>query len=300
MSPSGPWWLAAAKRWPAPSTSTADAAAFDRASTLAWTQAQVQLRHLGIRPTEADLFQRLAGHLVFARPALRPGSGTIQHGSGPQSGLWAQGISGDLPILLLRIGDSADLGVARQVLLAHEYFRLKQLAVDLVILNEHAASYSQDLQIALEALVRMQPRTPEVPGAAAKGAVFLLRGDLIPAETAALLASAARVVLSAERGSLLDQLRVREAGVPPVPAARATGDPGTAIPPVPKLEFFNGYGGFAEEGREYVVVPRPGQSTPRTLDQRDCERWLRLPGRGRGRWLHVEPEQPRKPDHAMV
>ena len=243
-----------------------DAAAFDRASTLAWTQAQVQLHHLGIRPREADLFQRLAGHLVFAGPALRPGSAAIQRGSGAQDGLWSQGISGDLPILLLRIRDSSDLDLARQVLLAHEYFRLKQLAVDLVIVNEHATSYSQDLQIALEALVRIQPRTPQMPGAAARGAVFLLRADLVPAATAALLASAARVVLSAQRGRLSEQLRTRAARpsrpAPHGPAPKATTDPGTAVPPLPPLEFFNGYGGFAEDGREYVVVLRPGKSTP--------------------------------------
>ena len=243
-----------------------DAAAFDRASTLAWTQAQVQLHHLGIRPREADLFQRLAGHLVFAGPALRPGSAAIQRGSGAQDGLWGQGISGDLPILLLRIRDSSDLDLARQVLLAHEYFRLKQLAVDLVIVNEHATSYSQDLQIALEALVRIQPRTPQMPGAAARGAVFLLRADLVPAATAALLASAARVVLSAQRGRLSEQLRTRAARpsrpAPHGPAPKAATDPGTAVPPLPPLEFFNGYGGFAEDGREYVVVLRPGKSTP--------------------------------------
>ena len=152
--------------------------------------------------------------------------------------------------------------MAREVLLAHEYFRLKQLAVDLVIVNDHAASYAQDLQVALEAMVRMQPRTPQAPGKAPKGAVFLLRADLVPAETVALLASAARVVLSAERGSLSEQLVVPAAGVPPAPALPTPGDPGTAIPPVPPLEFFNGYGGFAEDGREYVVVLRPGQSTP--------------------------------------
>jgi len=243
-----------------------DEAAFDRASTLAWTQAQVQLRHLSIHPREADLFQVLAGHLVFAGPALRPGPQTIQPGSGAQNGLWGQGISGDLPILLLRIRDSEDLDVARQVLLAHEYFSLKQLAVDLVIINEHAASYAQDLQIALDALVRMQPRIPQVPGAAAKGAIFLLRADLVPAATAALLASAARVVLSAERGSLSEQLRVRSGPLsrpaPHRPAPKAAGSPGTAIPPVPPLEFFNGYGGFAEDGRNYVVVLCPGQATP--------------------------------------
>jgi len=243
-----------------------DEAAFDRASTLAWTQAQVQLRHLSIRPREADLFQVLAGHLVFAGPALRPEPQTIQAGSGAQSGLWGQGISGDLPILLLRIRDSEDLDVARQVLLAHEYFSLKQLAVDLVIINEHAASYAQDLQIALEALVRMQPRIPQVLGAAGKGAVFLLRADLVPAATAALLASAARVALSAERGSLSEQLRVRSGPLSrPAQhrqAPKAAGSPGTAIPPVPPLEFFNGYGGFAEDGRDYVVVLRPGQAAP--------------------------------------
>jgi cyclic beta-1,2-glucan synthetase len=242
-----------------------DAAAFDRASTMAWTQAQVQLRHLGIRPREADLFQRLAGHLVFAGPALRPASDEIRHGSGAQDGLWGQGISGDLPILLLRIRDSADLDVARQVLLAHEYFRLKQLAVDLVILNEHPASYAQDLQIALEALIRMQPSSPVVPGAAAKGAIFLLRADLIATATAALLAATARVVLSAERGTLTEQLRPRSKPLPrlasPGPPMVAASDPG-AIPPVPKLEFFNGYGGFAEDGRVYVVVLGPGQATP--------------------------------------
>jgi cyclic beta-1,2-glucan synthetase len=243
-----------------------DEAAFDRASTLAWTQAQVQLRHLAIRPHEADLFQRLAAHLVFAGPALRPGSETIQRGNGEQSGLWGQSISGDLPILLLRIRDSEDLDVARQVLLAHEYFGLKQFAVDLVIINDHAASYAQDLQIALEAMVRMQPCIPQVPGAAAKGAVFLLRADLIPAATAALLASVARAVLSAERGSLSEQLRVRSGPLSrPAPQRQppnGAGGPGTAIPPVPPLEFFNGYGGFAEDGREYVVVLRPGQATP--------------------------------------
>ena len=239
-----------------------DAAAFDRASTLAWTQAQVQLRHLGISPKNADLFQTLAGHLVFAGPALRPDSDVIGRGVGTQSGLWGQGISGDLPILLLRIGDSADLDMVRHLLLAHEYFRLKQLAVDLVILNEHAASYSQDLQGALEALMRAQPRAPVVPGVAAKGAVFLLRADLIAPATTGLLVSVARVVLVAERGGLSDQLRARTAAAKRVLAPLQRGDPGAAVPFVPKLEFFNGYGGFAEDGREYVVVLRPGQATP--------------------------------------
>ena len=123
-----------------------DSVAFERAATLAWTRAQVQLYHLGIDPGAAGLFQRIAGHLLHAGPALRPSSDTILRGAGAQPALWPMGISGDLPIVLLRIADIENLDIARQLLQAHEYWRMKQLAVDLVILNERASSYVQDLQ----------------------------------------------------------------------------------------------------------------------------------------------------------
>ncbi len=238
-----------------------DVSAFDRAAMMAWTQAQVQLHHLGITPAEADLFQRLAGHLLFAGPALRPDGERIRIGSGAQSGLWGQGISGDLPILLLRIDDVSDLGVARQVLLAHTYFRLKQFAVDLVIINEHPASYAQELQGALESLLRAQ-QDPAGPG----GSIHLLRADLVPGATCALLASVARVVLAGDRGRLSEQLDRAEKAAPrrtsPAPS-RPVSRPTLAAPaPNPPLEQFNGLGGFAKDGREYVVVFGPGQTTP--------------------------------------
>src|SRR5664279_5447362 len=69
-----------------------DTTAFERASTLAWTQAQVQLRHIGIDPAEAGLFQRLAGHLLYAAPTLRASSDSILRGAGAQSMLWPLGI----------------------------------------------------------------------------------------------------------------------------------------------------------------------------------------------------------------
>ena len=114
-----------------------DAMAFDRATTLAWTQAQVQLRHLGISAGEAHLFQRLANRVLFSDPTLRPSSEVLKRGGGAASKLWVHGISGDLPIVLVRIDEASDLEMVRQVLLAHDYWRMKQLAVDLVILNEH-------------------------------------------------------------------------------------------------------------------------------------------------------------------
>ena len=240
-----------------------DVAAFDRAAMMAWTHAQVHLNHLGITPADADLFQRLAGHLLFAGSALRPASERIRSGSGAQSGLWGHGISGDLPILLLRIDNVSDLAVARQVLLAHTYFGLKGFAVDLVIINEHPASYAQELQGALEALKRAQPS--QVAAGPGRASVHLLRADLIPAATCALLASVARVVLAGDRGRLSDQLDRAERAMA---AGKATARhqpvrPSPAAPaPAPSLELFNGLGGFAEAGREYVVVLGLGQTTP--------------------------------------
>ncbi len=239
-----------------------DVTAFDRASTLAWTQAQVQMRHLGIRPCQADLFQQLASHVLFAGPAMRSVPAVIAQGAGPQSGLWSQGISGDLPIMLLRIRHAADLDAARELLLAHEYMRLKQLPIDLVILNEHAASYSQDLQVSLEILMRAQPRAPG-GGNDGRGSVYLLRADRVAAETCALLASVAMIVLYADQGGLAERFARLPNPVPVIaPAAVVRLPPGTESPLVPPLEFSHELGGFAKDGQEYFVVLGPGRTTP--------------------------------------
>ena len=242
-----------------------DAAAYERATTLAWTQAQVQLHHLGVNPGEAGLFQRLASHVIFTGRDLRPSSDVIRQGSGPQSGLWSQGISGDLPIVLLRIAEIDSLRVVRQVLQAHEYWRMKQLAVDLVILNERKSSYVQDLQVAIETLVRASQSRPAPGIDRPLGRVFVLRADLIAAEMRSLLVSTARIVLVAQQGSLSDQL---DRIATPIELNRPLKD--TPIGPperpsalrTPQLEFFNGLGGFAEGGKEYVTILGPGQSTP--------------------------------------
>ena len=242
-----------------------DVTAFERATTLSWTQAQVQLHHLGVDPVEASLFQRLAGHLLFAAPALRPSSDTIRRGGGGQSGLWPLGISGDLPILLLRIADIQNLDIARQLLQAHEYWRMKQFAVDIVILNERGASYAQDLQIALETLLRSSQSRPQIRAEGPSGQVFILRADLISAESRALLESVARVALVGRRGRLSDQVdRAAEGRAAPRAPSRRLSESRTApvVPSLPELEFFNGLGGFADNGREYVTVMGPGQATP--------------------------------------
>ncbi len=242
-----------------------DTTAFDRAATLAWTQAQVQLSYLGIDAEQAGLFQRLAGHVLYADPSLRPSSDAIRRGGGGPAALWAQSISGDLPIVLVRIDNIEDIAIVRQLLRAHEYWRMKQLAVDLVILNDRASSYVQDLQIALETQVRTSQSRLQTGADVAGGAVFVLRADLISVETRALLLSMARAVLVGRRGTLSEQLnRLQEADTAAAPPPRRVplADVSQTFPLPPDLEFFNGLGGFAADGREYVTILGAGRSIP--------------------------------------
>jgi cyclic beta-1,2-glucan glucanotransferase len=151
------------------------AMAFDRAMTLAWTQAQVELRHLGIGAGDAHLYQRLANRVLYADPTLRPPSAALIRAGGSASLLWPHGISGDLPIVLVRVEQSDDHDIVRQLLLAHEYWRMKQLWVDLVILDESPPSYVRDFQGSLEALVRTSGSLPKAAADGVQGGVFILR-----------------------------------------------------------------------------------------------------------------------------
>ncbi|MEC9404824.1 MAG: glucoamylase family protein, partial [Pseudomonadota bacterium] len=207
-----------------------DSNAYDRARTLAWTQAQVQLRHLGISPDEAASFQRLAAPILYHDVRFRPPAAVLAKGAGRQSGLWPLAISGDLPIVLLRIDDPADIGQVRALLQAHEYWLGKQLSVDLVILNENPASYVKDLQAAIDTALRSSHSRPRSGEQRVRGAVYALRSDLVAPEARAQLLAAARVVLLARRGKIGDQLVMvlkdpdlflaeeRLADIPPEPA----------------------------------------------------------------------------------
>ncbi|MDT0136414.1 GH36-type glycosyl hydrolase domain-containing protein [Acidovorax sp. PRC11] len=247
-----------------------DRSAFERARTLAWTQAQVQLRDIGIEAGEAADFQRLAAPILYADARFRAPAEAIARGAGAQSGLWRHAVSGGLPIVLLRIDDIEDMAQVRQLLRAHEYWRMKGLGVDLLIVNERASSYVQDLQTAIETAVRRSQSRPRLDGESlARGGVHTLRADLMDAPSRDLLQSVARVVLLARRGGIDRQMArlaaaapaARPVSEPPQPLAAAL--PGQAqIPDTARLEFFNGLGGFDQDGREYVTVLTDGQTTP--------------------------------------
>jgi len=243
-----------------------DASTFERVSNLAWTQAQVILHYLGIEPIEANLFQQLANRILYLDSSLRPSSDALMRNERDVTGLWAHGISGDYPIILVRIDHIEDRSIVRQLLRAHEYWGMKNLVVDLVILNEKSTSYAQELQESLEGMVRGSSVTSGLYLPQCKGKVFTLRADLLTQQDRDLLQTAARAILVARQGSLAEQVKrmKRKVDKPlytayPKPSPTEYDNPRLSVP---KLEFFNGLGGFADRGKEYWIHLKDGQRTP--------------------------------------
>ncbi len=239
-----------------------DLRASHRAIEMAWTHAQLELRHLRIHQEEAQLFQQLAAHVLYPNALLRPASERLSRRELGQSRLWAYGISGDLPIVVVSIGEEQDSDLVRQTLMAHTYWQAHGLKADLVILNEEAVTYDQPLQNQLR---RMVDAYSQLTGTDRPGGVFLRPAGQIPPEDRALLLTTARVVLIAARGSLVQQLGTPTQSVtvpPPLTKGPPIGEEPSAPLPFLELAYFNGLGGFTPDGREYVIYLGPGDETP--------------------------------------
>ena len=234
----------------------------DRALDLAWTHSQVSLRHLNASEAEAQLYAQLAGALIYADSARRASSGMLVNNRRGQSGLWGYGISGDAPIVLLRISDSGKIEFVQQLIRAHAYWRMKGLAVDLLILNEDSSVYRQSLHDQIINLIAsgIDAQILDKPGG-----IFVRRLDQIPSEDRVLLQSVARVVLSDENGTLAEQLNRPGNPGPIIPLLAPVRPPFRDSPrPLPTRELIlnNGLGGFTPDGREYVITLQPDQVTP--------------------------------------
>jgi cyclic beta-1,2-glucan synthetase len=235
----------------------------DRVFELAWTHSQVMLRQLNISETDAQLFGQLASSVVYAHPLRRASPTILLKNRRGQSGLWGYGISGDLPIVLLRIGDPSRVDLVRQMVQAHAYWRSKGLAADLVIWNEDPSAYRQSLHDEIVGLIAAGPEGPNVEH---PGGIFVRRADQMPDEDRVLLQTVARVVITDTEGTLAEQVARRGRAEAPsaalVPLSGRHAEPAKRIEPRSRdLALFNGIGGFSPGGHEYVIATAEGQRT---------------------------------------
>ena len=237
----------------------------DRVFDLAWTHGQVLLRQLNASEADAQSYGRLASSILYANPSLRADASVLGANTRTQSGLWGYSVSGDLPIVLLQIGDVDNIELVRQLVQAHAYWRLKGLAVDVMIWNEDHAGYRQQLQERIMDLVAAGVQaSPEERG----GQIFVRVAEQMSNEDRLLFQAVARAIITDTRGPLSAQIstppRSAEAEVPRMrmrrDARRAPVQRDRSQPS--DLLHFNGLGGFTRDGREYVITVPSGQMSP--------------------------------------
>ncbi|MFO8112573.1 MAG: glucoamylase family protein [Desulfosalsimonadaceae bacterium] len=240
--------------------------AVDRAFSRAETKIRSELRQLALSSPELATIQKLLSVMLYPHPVLRADPKTLAANTRGQPGLWPHAISGDNPILLVRISGQEGTAIVQELLRAHAYWRNRRFTIDLVIVNMKESGYAQELQGELH---RLFQRTNSDEWLNRRGGIFLLNADQMEEADLVLLDTAARGILDAEKGTLADQLAgIDAAPTPPLPnfiRGPAPAEKPAPTPPLSRpsdLQFDNGLGGFTPDGREYVIYLAPGQMPP--------------------------------------
>lgn len=235
----------------------------DRVFDLAWTHGHILLQQLSASEMDAQIYGRLASSIIYASSLRRAKTSILSLNRQGQSGLWGYGISGDLPIVLIRIRDHIRIGLVKQAVQAHAYWRLKGLAVDLVIWNEDDSVYRQSLQDEIADLVAASSEAVLIDR---PGGIFIRRGEQISEEDRILLQTVARIVLLDDAGTLQEQAerfgRTDVAVSYLIPSRVLKTQPVSNDHPHYDLAYFNGLGGFSQDGHEYITILAAGQTTP--------------------------------------
>ncbi|MDF2882101.1 MAG: NdvB [Clostridiaceae bacterium] len=234
----------------------------DRIFELSWTQAQLEMKYLGIKSSQANMYQLMASNILFLNTTFKDREKYIKSISKSQSDLWPYGISGDLPIVLLIISKESHIDMVRQMLNAHEYWSTKGLKVDLVIVNLEESDYNQTLQNSVRDFVasshaRDKQNKP--------GGIFLHNRSTMSEEDIKFIAAIARLVINSDKGSLISQIKTSNKVLEEVKELPVSDIDHNYFPyrlKTPELEYFNEYGGFDLKNNEYTIILNNYKNTP--------------------------------------
>lgn len=236
----------------------------DRVSEQAWTHAQIMLRQQNMTEQDAKLFGALASSVIYSNPSRRAGQNILLKNRGSQSNLWGYGISGDIPIVLVRIQSRNRISLIKEMVQAHAYWRMKGLMVDLVIWNEDQSGYRQELH---DDIMLQMPKGPDSQLLNSKGGIFIRRLEQMSDEDRTLIQTVARAIISDRGGTLAEQIERQGCDETVVLRLLPTRTQYTEPKAGPDktgegLLYFNGTGGFSQDGREYVILTGKGRVTP--------------------------------------
>ncbi|MBC3796902.1 GH36-type glycosyl hydrolase domain-containing protein [Acetobacterium tundrae] len=243
--------------------------AVEGAFKLALTRSQVETKYLNLDAEEIELYQDMISHIVFISPAKRMSQELILKNTQGQSALWKYGISGDNPIVVVDLSKIDQVKILYEVLKAHEYWRLMDLKVDLVILSDEEYSYSLPLYALISDIV-LSTQTHDILKTSED--VFILEKNKLDEEDVFLIYAVARVILKGGAGIMRDQITDHSVNQSKMLERQTFPQKKKFLSkpinfPMPQTEeqnllYNNGIGGFGSDGSDYVVQLGKGQNTP--------------------------------------
>jgi len=227
--------------------------------------AALEARRLGLDPPALAEAQALCHDLVFPRPPPLALAAASETDLPAQPLLWSMGLSGDLPIILVRVVDDAHAQLLPIIIRAHQWWLRHGLRADLVILCEGASGYQDPIRDRLFAALR-DANVPE--GLGGPGGIHLLPADRFGAAERRTLEATARVSLDGAAISLTQAVTQPRSGRTAPPRFQPVGPPPSDPVPAPplmrpeNLAFDNSLGGFTPTEGDYAIHLEGGQVTP--------------------------------------
>lgn len=224
---------------------------------LAKVKVEAESRYLNIKGKEIDLCQKILGYLIFPNPLKRIINKNKKVISAYVSELWKYGISGDLPILLVKVKDISDIEILKQVINVYEYLRVKNINIDLVIVDEEQHSYENYTR---EGIINIILNKNMGYLQNIRSGIFVLNN--LSKEEIQVLEFRANLVLDVSLGKIERQLTDLEEEY--IETIKPIGD--EKIPQIAEepeqirkkledeqLKYCNEYGGFSLDGKEYNI-----------------------------------------------
>jgi len=226
----------------------------NRTFELSTARIEAENRYLGVNYRNILEYQKMLGYLLFTNP-LKQVENIEKEQKYSQSELWKYGISGDLPILFVKIASINDIYVLEDVLKAYEFYRAKNIEIDLIILNKEPNSYESYVKeeilnsILNKGLGYMQN---------IKGGIFILENI----EDEELFDVRANLVIDAKNGTISRQLKdmeeeyienQKDIGYEPQKINIMQEEKISKPLDSEELKYYNEYGGFSKDGKEYLI-----------------------------------------------
>ena len=230
---------------------------------------EAEARYLEIKGKDIDIYQTILSYIMFDNPIRN--NANLAYKIYEQQDLWKYGISGDLPIITVTIKYINDIYVIKQILKAYEFFRTKNIQVELVIINEENYSYENYIRDEIESAIlnSHQAFLKNI-----KGGIFVLSKSEMDIQDVNLIKFVSSIVIDSHLGNLenvikdmedevLDNYRTIEKAEPIISEEDATKDI-DIINNIENPKYNNEYGAFSEDGKEYIIRINKEEKLPTT------------------------------------